>query len=61
MAKRPYKYPAAGHDQLHWAAMHDERLVLSLCDPDLPDEFRADVRDVYEARGWVKKGSQADE
>ena len=61
MAKRLYKYPAAGHDQLRWAAMHDERLVLSLRDPDIPAEFREDVRDLCEARGWVKKASHAGE
>ena len=59
MAKRPYQSPAAPHEQLHWAAMHDERLIISLCDPELPEEFLKDVRRVYEAEGWIEEADQA--
>ena len=53
MERRPYRYPVADSDRLHWAALHDERIVINLLQPDLPEEFRADVRRVFAEQGWL--------
>ena len=53
MDRRPYRYPVADSDRLMWAALHDERIVINLLQPDLPEEFREDVRRVFAKQGWL--------
>ena len=57
MQARPYKYPVANFQRMHWAALHDERLTLNLMDPDVPKEFVEDVRRVHEEQQWVSTES----
>ena len=47
MRQRPYLHPVADSDRLTWAALHDERIVLTLMQPDIPEVFRAEVRPVF--------------
>ena len=53
MSHRPYLRPATAFDRLTWAALHDERVTLSLTDEDVPEEFRQDVRRIYREQKWM--------